>query len=151
MQRAGALVCSRGVHYCDYLQYCLLFSFFSDKPENTRFLADITSLSAVPFGSTISFICTSDSYPAVREYRFYRSQQILGNNTNGTFQIIARDSGLYSCVPYNNAGPGEKAEISIVVNGECHILRCVYFSGRQLSKALLNWICCLPFPHALSE
>ncbi|XP_067024144.1 fibronectin type III domain-containing protein-like isoform X2 [Acropora muricata] len=101
------------------------------KPENTRFLADITSLSAVPFGSTISFTCTSDSYPAVREYRFYRSQQILGNNTNGTFQIIARDSGLYSCVPYNNAGPGEKAEISIVVNGSTA-------APIQLQKSELN-------------
>lgn len=130
------LVCSRGAHH--HLLYYLLFSFFSDKPENTQFLADVTSLSSVPFGSTITFTCTSDSHPAVREYRFYRYEQRLGKNTTGTFQITARDSGLYSCIPYNDAGRGEKAEISIVVNGECDIFSCVYFSGGQAFKCLIE-------------
>ena len=80
---------------------------------------DANNISAVPYNGQVRLTCTSHSHPAINAYRFYRFQELLGQNTTGIFDLIARDSGLYSCIPSNDAGPGEKAQVTLVVDGGC--------------------------------
>ena len=77
------------------------------------------NISAVPFGSEITFNCTSHARPDVQEYSFYKEQETLGSSETGVFLFVIEEPGSYSCVPVNSVGKGEEAAISIGVDGRC--------------------------------
>ncbi|XP_068758738.1 fibronectin type III domain-containing protein-like isoform X1 [Montipora capricornis] len=110
------------------------------KPENTQLSVDANNISAVLYNGQVRLTCTSHSHPAINAYRFYRFQELLGQSTTGIFDLIARDSGLYSCIPSNDAGPGEKAQVTLVVDGlpaapsQLRINKCID------STVLLSWV-----------
>ena len=115
------------------------------------------AISPVPFGSKITFTCTSSSHPKVLEYRFYLHRERLGYSTTGVFQHEIRKSGSYSCVPFNDAGKGEKATVVIHVDGKPHFCvycvcnSCLYFScdeGARPEFFSMRTMSCLLFPCA---
>lgn len=93
-------------------------TFISDKPENTQLVANAANTNLVPFGSKVTFTCTSDSHPVVHEYKFYRFQELLGYSKTGIFHLNVNKTGLYSCIPFNVVGSGVRAAVTIVVDGE---------------------------------
>jgi len=87
------------------------------KPENTQLVANAANTNLVPFGSKVTFTCTSDSHPVVHEYKFYRFQELLGYSKTGIFHLNVNKTGLYSCIPFNVVGSGVRAAVTIVVDG----------------------------------
>ena len=74
--------------------------------------------SATLRNSNVTFTCTAEGNPPPHEYRFYHKGNRLGNSSSGTFQTYINESGLYSCVPKNKIGDGEKGSVNITVVGE---------------------------------
>ena len=88
-----------------------------DAPENTS-LTTTANTSVTLKNTVVNFTCTSEGNPPPHNYRFYHEMTFLGNSSSGTFQTIMLQSGLYSCVPVNKVGPGDKGDISITVLGK---------------------------------
>ena len=101
---------------------CYFWSYFwfssTDKAENTN-LITTANVSATLKNSVENFTCTSKGNPPPREYKFYHKGIYLGKSSSGFFQIQVSESGLYSCVPVNEVGDGEKGEVDITVVGKC--------------------------------
>ena len=128
------------------LQY--FFGFCLVKPERTHLSVDADITNPVKFDSSVKFNCTADSRPAVDEYRFYRDESLLGSNNTGIYHLQLQRSGLYSCVPVNSAGSGEKATLYIDVKGKTFVidfpqmLVCAGFGYLQPGGYFKN----MPFP-----
>ena len=80
------------------------------------------NISAVPFGTEITFNCTSHARPDVQEYWFYKGKETLGSSETGVFRFVIKEPGSYSCAPVNSVGNGKEAAISIGVDGRCRVL-----------------------------
>ena len=103
----------------------MLLFIISDPPENTK-LTTTANTSATLRNSNVTFTCTAEGSPPPHEYRFYHEGTSLGNSSSGTFQTHVNESGLYSCVPMNKAGDGEKGSVSITVVGEWSVSCATY-------------------------
>ena len=99
------------------LPFYYFVSIILDKPENTQLTVNAANTSSVPFGSKITFVCTSNSHPVVHEYILYRFQELLGYSRTGIFSFNINKTGLYSCIPFNVVGSGERAALTVVVDG----------------------------------
>ena len=97
----------------------------SDPPENTK-LTTTANTSATLRNSNVTFTCTSEGNPPPHEYRFYHEGTFLGNSSSGTFQTQVTESGIYSCVPVNKVGEGEKGSVTINVVGKWSVSCATY-------------------------
>ena len=79
--------------------------------------------------SNVTFTCTSEGNPPPHEYRFFHEDTLLGNSSSGMFHTKVTKSGLYSCVPVNKAGEGQKRSVNITVVGELFGFMCLYKSS----------------------
>ena len=110
----------------------LLFFTTSDPPENTN-LTTTAIINSTLRNSNVRFICTAEGSPPPHEYRFYHKGTFLGSSSSGTFQTQVTKSGLYSCVPVNKAGEGEKGSVNITIVGKSSVSCSSYL------QEIRNW------------
>lgn len=89
----------------------MIFS-FAVKPENTQLSVGSLNTSAVLLGSTVTFNCSTSSYPSPHVYWFYHNEVFIGSNVSGFYNLKMSRSGVYSCLPVNRAGVGETATVN---------------------------------------
>ena len=116
------LYLKRSDYICTFLCFII-----SDPPENTN-LTTTANTSATLKNSNVTFTCTAEGSPSP-DYRFFHDDTLLGNSSSGTFQTLVTKSGLYSCVPVNKAGEGQKRSVTITVVGELFGFMCLYKSS----------------------
>ena len=95
----------------------MIFS-FAVKPENTQLSVGSLNTSAVLLGSTVTFNCSTSSYPSPHVYWFYHNEVFIGSNVSGFYNLKMSGSGVYSCLPVNRAGVGETATVNLTVVGK---------------------------------
>ena len=91
---------------------------FAVKPENTQLSVGSLNTCAVLLGSTVTFNCSTSSYPSPHVYWFYHNQAFIGSNVSGFYNLKMSRSGVYSCLPVNRAGVGETATVNLTVVGK---------------------------------
>ena len=91
---------------------------FAVKPENTQLSVGSLNTSAVLLGSTVTFNCSTSSYPSPHVYWFYHNEVFIGSNVSGFYNLKMSRSGVYSCLPVNRAGVGETATVNLTVVGK---------------------------------
>ena len=105
---------------------------FSAKPEHTNLSVNVDIAKRVPFGISIELTCTTHAHPAADGFKFYRDEDLLGSNSTGLYNLKLERSAVYSCVPFNSIGDGERATLQINVMGN---LRYSLFE-RKIVKGL---------------
>ena len=123
-----------GTSSSELLLYLLFFT-ISDPPENTK-LPTTANINATLKNSNVTFTCTAEGNPPPHEYRFYREGTFLGNSSSGTFQSQVTKSGIYSCVPVNKAGEGEKGSVNITIAGKSSVSCSSYL--REIRNCLTS-------------
>ena len=91
---------------------------FAVKPENTHLSVGSLNTSAVLLGSTVTFNCSTSSYPSPHVYWFYHNEMFIGSNVSGFYNLKMSRSGVYSCLPVNRAGVGKTAAVNLTVVGK---------------------------------
>ena len=97
---------------------------FAVKPENTQLSVGSLNTSAVLLGSTVTFNCSTSSFPSPHVYWFYHNEVFIGSNVSGFYNLTMSRSGVYSCLPVNRAGVGETATVNLTVVGK--LLYCTF-------------------------
>lgn len=73
---------------------------------------------SVPFGISIELTCTTHAHPGADGFKFYRDDVLLGSNSIGFYNLTLERSAVYSCLPFNSIGDGERASLQINVMGK---------------------------------
>ena len=75
-------------------------------------------------GQDVTIMCdVGDAKPPVSEYKFYLNDTALKtlkhvNHYTLTNVQRANDYGKYTCVPHNDAGDGQSAEVLLIINSK---------------------------------
>ena len=123
---------------------------FAVKPENTQLSVGSLNTSAVLLGSTVTFNCSTSSYPSPHVYWFYHNEVFIGSNVSGFYNLKMSRSGVYSCLPVNRAGVGETATVNLTVVGKLLYCTCnlslgggVQFTGGWCESQIFVTCTCL--------
>lgn len=91
-----------------------------DKPEGVTLSAN-AGQNTVTQGNNVTLTChVTAAKPQASGYRFYFNNSLLSNSSNSDHIInnVQRSQhyGEYKCVPYNDAGDGPEAKVTLNVN-----------------------------------
>ena len=69
-------------------------------------------------GSTVLLNCSTDANPAAHMYQLYIDDPIIGNSSDGLFNITVNVDGAYTCVPINKVDTGSNVTVNFTVVGK---------------------------------
>ena len=100
---------------------CSLFCYLLvDAPSSTK-LITVPSNTTLLRESNISLDCSTDANPDVHIYHFYLNDNPIGDSSSGVLNTTVMADGVYTCVPNNTVGTGDKATVRITVVGELQL------------------------------
>ena len=67
--------------------------------------------------------CSADANPMVHIYFLYFNGYQISNSSQGMFHVAVKADSVYTCVPVNMVGSGDKGNITIIVIGK-FIITC---------------------------
>lgn len=91
----------------------------ADSPTDTRLTSDLTT---VLRGNTLILNCSADANPMVHIYFLYFNGYQISNSSQGMFRVSVKADSVYTCVPENTVGSGDKGNITIIVIGKFIII-----------------------------
>ncbi|XP_074608784.1 hemicentin-1-like [Acropora palmata] len=115
------------------------------KPEQTNFSVNVDVAESVPFGISIELTCTTHAHPGADEFKFYRDEDLLGSNSVGFYNLTLERSAVYSCLPFNSIGDGERASLQINVMAWKPSFENILFGPFYLFKGIQARLPCQPF------
>ena len=69
-------------------------------------------------GSTILLNCSTDANPAAHMYQLYVDDAIIGNSSDGLFNVTVNADGAYTCVPINKVDTGSNVTVNFTMVGK---------------------------------
>ena len=69
-------------------------------------------------GDSLMLNCSVDANPTVDIYFLYFNGYQISNSSQGVFHVTVKADSVYTCVPLNIVGSGDKGNITIIVIGK---------------------------------
>lgn len=115
LSRVGSYRASHNRAEESYNLFCCLCPL--DQPTGTALTPTPTNTTVLR-GSTVLLNCSTDANPAAHMYQLYVDDTVIGNSSDGLFNITVNADGAYTCVPINKVDTGSNVTVNFTVVGK---------------------------------